>query len=214
MNERQRIRQSFHKMGVEAKQALIEACTELGQKAIQYAFNQGYMGSLSPRKYFIGYTDGGKPLWNWNEPKPSKTGWYSRTGALHDSFGSAVYVDGVLQKDTIRFVDDSTWQNESNNPYKGRRVLMNYFERIKPRNKKNEVSIVVIAAVPYALFLEKGTHAGRYKIRVISGARQYIDAHWHEIESKVYNKIGLKKPDTRVIKGNMYELKGVTDVEN
>lgn len=214
MNEMKRIRQSFYKMGVDAKQALIEACTELGQKAIQYAFNQGYMGSLSPRKYFIGYTNEGKPLWNWIEPKPSKTGWYSRTGALHDSFGSAVYVDGVLQKDTIRFVDDSTWRNERNNRWNGRRELLEYFHRIKPRSKKNEVSIVVIAAVPYALFLEKGTHAGRYKIRVISGARQYIDAHWHEIESKVYKKIGLKKPDARVIKGNMYELKGVTDVEN
>lgn len=214
MSDIKRIRQSLQAMSEQAKQALIDATAELGQKAIQYAFNQGYKGSLSPRKAFMGYEDGHKPIWSWIDKKPSKDGWYSRTGALHDSFGSAVYVNGQLQKNTIRYVDDSLWQNGRMNRWNGRQALLDYFNRIRPRSKKNEVSLIVIAAVPYTLFLEKGLHAGRYKIRVISGAREYIDQHWHEIEEKVYNKLGLRKPNARVIKGDVYQLKGVTDVEN
>lgn len=204
------VRQSFAAMGKEAKRRLIEAVADLGEEAIKFAFNQGYKGSLSARRQFIGYDIvTRKPVWAWMEPRPDKgNGWYSRRGNLHDSFGSAVYVDGVLQSGTIRYVDEETWAKSSDPRFGfGRRALNEYFNRIHPKNKKNEVMLVVVAAMPYTKFLEKGSHAGGYRIRVISGARAYIDKNWHKVEDKVYKHLGLKKPASRVIKGDMMLLK-------
>lgn len=206
------IRRSYEAMAKVAQNNLIEAVAELGQEAITYAFRQGYMGALSPRKVFKGYDIGThQPYWSWNEPRPSKgNGWYSRTGNLHDSFGSAVYLNGVLQPNTIRYVDNETWAKTGDPRYgRGRRVLNEYFNRIHPRSKTNEVMLVVVAAMPYTKFLEKGTHAGGYRIRVISGAREYIDRNWHKVEEKVYKSLGLRKPASRVIKGDMKSLQDV-----
>ena len=178
------VRSSFYKMGVIARQVFIQETADLGERAIKYAFNQRHKG--------------------WFRPKDKKgvNEWYSETGNLHDSFGSAVYVSGQLQVDTIRYVDNETWSTQSHRQFgEGRKALNDYLRRFRPTSKKNEVTLVVIAAMPYASILEN-----KYKIYVISEARQYIDEHWHEIETNVYKKLRLKKPDTRVIKGNMRAL--------
>ena len=178
-------RQSLAAMSEEARELMISAVADLGEKAITDAFKRQHRG--------------------WGRPKGSKEkAWYSETGNLHDSFGSAVYINGVLRKDTIRYVDNNTWSTESDSRYgRGRDAVNNYLERIKPTSKKNEVYLVCVAAMPYANALERGTHAGGYEIRVISGARDYIDAHWHEIESKVYAKMGLRKPASRIKRGDV-----------
>lgn len=194
MADLRRIRQSLNAMGVEAKQRFIEAVADLGQEALQYAFYKRNMGK------------GPRP----KEASENKLdAWYSEQGNLHDSLGSAVYVNGVLQPDTIRYVDDEIWMKRPDPRYRaGRKVLNEYFRKVKPISKRNEVFLMVVAAMPYSRFLESGTHFGGYKIHVISEARTYIDKHWHGIEGRVYANMGLRKPATRVVaKGDTQTLR-------
>lgn len=194
MADLRRIRQSLDAMGKDAQQRLIEAVADLGQDALQYAFYKRNMGK-GPR------------------PKEASEGrldaWWSEYGNLHDSLGSAVYVNGVLQPDTIRYVDDEIWMKRPDPRFRsGRKVLNEYFKKVKPRSKRNEVFLLVVAAMPYVRFLETGTHYGGYKIRVVSEARTYIDKHWREIEGRVYANLGLRKPSSRVVsKGDTQVLR-------
>jgi hypothetical protein len=175
----------------------------LGKKAVEYAYEQGY--KKHPRRG----EDGGAISTNYRNwlianGKDPNLAWDDITGNLRDSMGSAVYVNGELREDSIRYLVDQPTSKKTDPRYgRGREALLNYFRRVHPRSSKNEVYLLVAAAMPYANALERGTHAGGYEIKVISGARDYIDAHWHEIESKVYAKMGLRKPASRIKRGDV-----------
>lgn len=177
---------------------MIDAIADLGEEAAKYAFEQGF------RKTPRGEISDSYRQWLISHGKDPENAWDDVTGNLRDSIGSAVFVNGKLEENTIRYADDTERSKKADARYgRGREALLNYFRRIRPESSRNEVFLVVAAAMPYANALERGTHFGGYEIRVISGARDYIDAHWHEIESKVYAKMGLRKPASRIKRGDV-----------
>jgi hypothetical protein len=89
----------------------------------------------------------------------------NRTFNLHDSYGSAVYVDGVLQPDTKKYVNRSRSKRndvhghiDSDNRYapyglNGRRALDDFFDNLKI-SKRRKVTLVVAAAMWYGELVE------------------------------------------------------------
>ena len=99
----------------------------------------------------------------------------NRTYNLHDSYGSAVYVDGKLIKSSVRYAGSPTakagkiYEDELT---EGRFEIDAFFDWFKPRKKG--VDLVVIATMPYADILEKGAGLRR-KYKVISGAKDLMN---------------------------------------
>ena len=149
----------------------------LGYEALMYAYNEGH-------------AEGNKPKKKNEKGQIERDGkWRHRSRNLHDSFGSAVYVNGVLQEDTIRYIGPEL----SDDKY-GRAELRRYF-REPDADVSGDVCLLCVAAVYYAQLLEEGRHVGGYKIKVISGASDYINAHIGEIEDDVF-KIKNKRTVT------------------
>lgn len=195
-----RYRSSFAQMGVEAKEKLILALKQLGQDAIDYAYQSGFMSKVNPPK-----KDGTQSIV-----------WKHETGNLHDSIGSAVYVDGVLREDTICYVGGGQGSSfgksttDSIDGRSGRQVLLEYLRRIHPQKGKNNVALVCVAAMYYTKFLEAGTYAdgsSKWKIRVISGATDFIKKNQDRYTSTVYKNLGIKFPSSKVIRGDIQPLK-------
>lgn len=199
-----RYRSSFAKMGVEARRILVSQLAQLGKDAIEYAFKQGFR--KTPRHYGnINYHK-----WLISKGKDPNNAWDDVTGNLRDSFGSAVYVNGELQKDTIRFANDNPIGGRTRDaidPRPGREVLLDYFNKIHPNRGKNDVTLVCVAAMYYTKFLEAGTHRGAYKIRVVSAATDYIKRNWEQAVSGIYKQLRIKKPSSRVVRGDIQPLK-------
>lgn len=128
-----------------------------------------------------------------------------RTFALHDSYGSAVYLDGVLVPESIRYInrsrqsvrDNRAWRGSKNpehmNPwdfgYKGRDSLNNFFKDNQKISRKKGITILVVAAHWYAMMVEgKG-----YKVldpRTVSSSITY---NFDAVVGPVLQKYGLKK---------------------
>lgn len=199
-----RYRSSFAKMGIEARQLLVDRLAQLGKDAIDFAFKQGFRSK--PRNYGnIAYHK-----WLVSKGKDPNSSWDDITGNLRDSFGSAVYVNGELQRNTIRFANDNPTGERTRDaidPRPGREVLLDYFNKIHPNRGKNDVTLVCVAAMYYTKFLEAGTHRGHYKIRVISSASDYVRRNWERVVSGIYQQLRIKKPSTKVIKGAIQPLK-------
>lgn len=193
-----------------AMEQYIQRIATLGESAIQYAFENGYKGQLSPRKRFVRF-DGETPIWSWNEPRPQQSeGWYSRRGNLHDSFGSAVYVDGKLRADTIRYVDDEIWSKSGDPKFgKGRQVLNDFFRTTRHKSSKSSIVLVVVAAMPYTQYLEEGTHAGGYVIQVISDALDYLEDNWWQVDEDIRAQLGISKDIAKLVVGDMSLLEYV-----
>lgn len=199
-----RYRSSFAKMGVDAQKLLVDKLAQLGKDAIEFAFQQGFRSK--PRNY------GNIAYHNWlvKQGKDPNSAWDDITGNLRDSFGSAVYVNGELQRNTIRFANDNPMGGRTHDaidPRPGREVLLDYFNKIHPNRGKNDITLVCVAAMYYTKFLEAGTHGGHYKIRVISSASDYVRRNWERAVSGIYQQLRIKKPATKVIKGDIQPLK-------
>ena len=197
-------RSSYAKMGVEARKKLVERVAQLGKEAIDYAFQQGfrskprYIGNISYRNWLI------------KKGKNPKLAWDDITYNLRDSIGSAVYVDGVLQENTIKFANDTPLGGRTRDaidPRSGRQALMDYFRQIHPNRGKGDITLICVAAMYYVKFLEAGTHAGRYKIKVISSAADYVKRNWEKAVDGIYKQLKIKKPASKVIKGDIKPLK-------
>lgn len=199
-----RYRSSFAKMGEAAQKELIKRLTKLGEDAIKYALEKGYRSAT--RNYTsLRYRD-----WLISKGKSHIKSWDDISGNLRAGIGSAVYVNGVLQKETIKFADDSAMGKPTGNGIddrSGRQALDDYFNRIHPKKGKNDVVLVCASAMYYTRFLEQGTHAGHYKIRVISPATTYIKQNWERYTDGIYTTLGIKKPTTKVIRGDIFPLK-------
>jgi hypothetical protein len=128
----------------------------------------------------------------------AKRGFQHRTRNLHDSYGSAVYVDGVLIEDSIRYVGGILSRKVDPKTKKtGRETLDDYFRSHRFGATNHEIVVIVVAAMYYAGILES---QNRY---VITPARDYIDANWENAMASVFTKYGIKeKPKARVVKGD------------
>lgn len=198
------VRSSFSKMGPQARQELVNRVAQLGQDAIDYAFRKGFRSK--PR--YIGNINYKK--WLERQGKSVSKAWDDVTFNLLDSIGSAVYINGVLKSDTIRFVTNTPLGGRTRDAIdsrSGRQALMDYFRSIRPNQGKNEITLVCVAAMYYAKFLEEGTHRGGYKIKVISSAADYVRKNWEKAVDGIYKSLKIKKPASRVIKGDIKPLK-------
>lgn len=146
-----------------------------------------------------------------------------RSRNLHDSYASAVYVNGVLNTSSIRYVGTQISNKVDHNTKKtGRQTVDDYLRSHSFGARNNEIVLVVVAAMYYAGILEAGgtkrvktgsatgpktkrsvaSRGPGEKFIVISPARDYINRNWWTAVYKVYDKYGLKdKPKARVIKG-------------
>ena len=99
-----------------------------------------------------------------------------RTHNLHDSYASAVYVNGVLVDDSIKFVQRS---KSSKNDYRGSRwgyapngrtAARYFFENLDVSNREDYITIVIAAAMWYAEIVEYNG----FVVLDMNEARQYI----------------------------------------
>lgn len=100
----------------------------------------------------------------------------NRTYNLHDSYGSAVYKDGVYVNGSLRTLEPQASESVRVGSYyvKGKNEVARYL-RDEYRPKKRGLSLVVVAAMPYAETLEEGEGLRR-KYKVISGARWMMES--------------------------------------
>jgi hypothetical protein len=131
-----------------------------------------------------------------------------RSRNLHDSYASAVYVNGELIENSIKYVGGVLSRKIDYTTHKtGRDTVNEYLHSHHFGAKNNEIVLVVIAAMFYAGILEDGdtNSSGRgpgQKYIVISPARDFIDRNYLSVLRPVYDKHGVKnKPKARVIKG-------------
>lgn len=153
-----------------------------------------------------------------------KRGFEHRTRNLHDSYASAVYVNGNLIESSIRYVGGAISKKVDHNTKKtGRQTVDEYLRSHRFGTKNNDIVLVVVAAMYYAGILEAG---GRKRVKtgskdgpktkmvatsrgpgdkfiVISPAKEYIDNGWWSAVYKVYDKYGIKdRPIARIMKGD------------
>ena len=182
----------FGQMGKQSQDLLIKRMTQLGEDAMNYAFE------LSFRSQRIPYSGT----------------WTHQTHNLADSFASAVYVNGELQRNSIRYVFKTPQSNKTGtyDLKTGRQAVNDYLERIHPRAERGDVTVIVVAAMYYTKYLEAGTYGrggGNPPIKVVSGARDYIDRNYWAYVYDIYKRWELPRPNAKVIKGDqmgVYDL--------
>lgn len=179
----------FEKMGVRAKEDLIDRLTLLGEDALRYAFDETFQKKPRPNPN--------------NNPSVAKkpNAWTHRSYNLYDSFASAVYVDGQLREDTVRYL--SPYPLSKSKTKNGRDTVNEYLRKIHPYRGRNVVTVIVVAAMIYTQYLESGRHRGGYKIKVIAPARKYIRDNWWRYVDGVYKRFNVTKPKVRVVAGDI-----------
>lgn len=98
----------------------------------------------------------------------------NRTGNLEDSYGAAIYYDGVLQEDSIYYrepkaISAKKWKGST---IKGHDEMLSYLRSFKPRKKG--LTLVLVAAMPYGEILERGGGRLLRKYKVIVGANEIL----------------------------------------
>ena len=128
-----------------------------------------------------------------------------RTYALHDSYGSAVYLDGRLIPETIRYINRSRqirgdvrgWRGSSDpegmrgkNFDTGRKALQAYLENPPRMSKRNTgITILVVAAQWYAMILEGKGYVVLDPRTVASSITYNFDSYI----TPILEKYGMKK---------------------
>lgn len=183
---------------------------------VKKGFEQDMVAALTTLGYYAMMDAYGKAV------NPT-SGWKHRTRNLHDSYASAVYVNGRLIDSSIRFVGGVLSRKTDHVTGKtGRETVLDYLHSHRFGATNNEIVLVVIAAMYYAGILEAGgmkrvktgnkegpktklvstSRGPGDKYIVISPAKEYIDKNYWTAVYKVYDKYGIKdKPKAKVIKG-------------
>lgn len=134
-----------------------------------------------------------------------------RTYALHDSYGSAVYLDGRLVPETIRYVnrarqtkgdnvltklDDRGWRGAKDQAANkkdwdtGRKALQHYLENPPRMSRRNKgITILVVAAQWYAMILEGKGYVVLDPRTVASSITYNFDSYI----TPILEKYGMKK---------------------
>ena len=128
-------------------------------------------------------TEGGKLI----TQAVSSRDYTHRTMNLHDSYGSAVYLNGALVERSIRTLPAQATKAKKfkGNEIRGAEEIIKYFRSYKP---KSELELVVAATMPYGVVLEKGGGGLRRKYKVISGINTEVDNLAKRLNAKV-NKL-------------------------
>lgn len=127
-------------------------------------------------------------------------------GNLFDSTACAVYVNGELVDDSIVYANpypesvapskEKPQDYAFNAGLRGREAIDEWFSDNKHiHNKKNTIQLVVVAAMHYGYYLEKGTYGAKgktyTKIKVISGIADEIESQLKGIASEAGYKPSL-----------------------
>lgn len=124
----------------------------------------------------------------------------NRTYALHDSYGCAVYLDGVLIPETIRYVerayqksgDSRGWRgskDQAANPSDwatGRQALENYLKNPPRMSTKNHITMLFVAAQWYAGILE----SKKYRVLDLEVVKQSVSREFDKYIAPVLKKYG------------------------
>jgi hypothetical protein len=84
----------------------------------------------------------------------------NRTYNLHDSYGSAVYLNGVLVEDSIRHIErayskkDSTHLHTPVGAERGQKALDRFLKKIVTPRKSDYITVVIAASMWYAKMVE------------------------------------------------------------
>lgn len=107
-----------------------------------------------------------------------------RTYNLHDSYGSAVYLNGKLVEKSVMLLGSKATKAKSykGSKLKGSEEIIKYFRSYKP---KSAIELVVAAAMPYGVVLEKGDGGLRRKYKVISGINTEVGNLAARLNAKV-----------------------------
>lgn len=127
----------------------------MSNKSQQRVIN--YLASLGEMAIQVAYND---------------KGFTNRTYNLKDSYGSAVYHNGALLVDTIRYIGPPEAKSKRLGK-SGREEVANFFREYSPSAKDYE--LVVIASMPYAGVLETGGGRLKRKYHVMVGARSLME---------------------------------------
>ena len=122
----------------------------------------------------------------------------NKTQNLHDSYGSAVYLDGILQRQSMRLMTASAsvgrYNKYDGEIQKGADEIKKFFQRYKAINKG--IELVVAVAMFYGQFLEDGTYADNgKKWKVISMAEDELEKIQREIKGSSIHTIRNGKRD-------------------
>lgn len=129
------------------------------------------------------------------------------THNLHDSYATAVYVNGELIKHSIQYVGNpQSTRTDHKTHLNGRQTVQKWLENHHYGQKNKQIVVVVIAAMYYTKYLEGGGEnmGGRGpggSFIVISPARKFINQHYNEYVGRVWDKYKLSgKPNAKVVK--------------
>lgn len=118
----------------------------------------------------------------------------SKSGNLVDSYGAALYYDKQLVNNGIAYLEPKATANKEwyGSMISGHNEMIRYFRDYKP--KKNGITVVLIAAMPYAEVLERGgAKDGSFtlerKYKVITGANSLMQ----ELADRISAKFGRKR---------------------
>ena len=150
----------------EIQRATVEALTELGKVVAHEAFVKARYG-------------GGKTYEN-------------RTYNLNDSYGSAVYVNGVLVEDSIKYVNVAGLPPSDRRApagYEtGEKALQTYFRTAFIVRKKDTYTILVAAAMWYASMVEKKG----FKVIEVERAKEEIAKNFDKVVVPIFKARGLE----------------------
>jgi hypothetical protein len=175
---------------------IVRALKPIGKRALLEAYRTGHTDAPRPKtEHFKAGPQG-----QFGEK------WRHKLGNLHDSYVSGVFVDGVLVRSSVQYLDNPISKAvDERTEKKGRQTALEYLQRMSFGKKRGEVVLVVAAAMFYTRWLER---TGRFI--VITPAKDYINKHVPPAIATVYAKYGLKAPvRTKVIKGEY--IKGLSD---
>lgn len=142
----------------------------------------------------------------------SSRGFVNRTYNLHDSYGSAVFVNGSLYPETIRYAGSAqaqdksarqmgdykggrTWPNKQGKRHytgdtiyvSGREEVNRFFLDYQSKGStKSGIELVIVAAMFYASILEGGRGRLRRRYQVISGATNVMGSLANKYGADLY----------------------------
>lgn len=123
-------------------------------------------------------------------------GFQNQTYNLKDSYGSAVYYDGVLQVNSIYTMSPESVQAKKwyGKPLKGESEIFDFLREYSYPKKGKGFELIIVAAMPYASILEHGQGNLRRKYQVISGVKSEVNA----LANK-YNGISRQISTSRIV---------------
>jgi hypothetical protein len=127
----------------------------------------------------------------WLVSKARETSEYEdKTFNLHDSYGAAVYDNGVLIEKSITYLEPlatktKNWYDREG--ITGHEEMITYLRTYIPRKKG--ITVVLVAAMPYSEVLEKGSAGLKRKYKVISGANSLM----RQLAAEYSGKFGRKR---------------------